>query len=89
MGVNDVNLAYNNFQSSLFEVLCNFSPLKKSGVGRKSNAEWFSKTLKNAVIKRKRLYKIWKNDFSNIQKKELFLIERHKVEKSKRKAKKD
>ena len=39
IGVNDVNLAYNNFQSSLFEVLCSFSPLKKSGVGRKSNAE--------------------------------------------------
>ena len=86
----DINVAYDAFSECLLSSINIFPPIRNSKVKRTNvNAPWFCKELKNAILKRNKLHKIWKLDVSNIENKNNFHNKRKNVEIMIRKLKKE
>ena len=85
----DINVAYDAFSECLLSSINIFAPIRNSKFKRTNvKAPWFCKELKNAILKRNKLHKIWKLDVSNIENKNNFHNKRKNVEIMIRKLKK-
>ena len=85
----DANLAYNRFHYALTEIFDKLVPLRKNLSRSKTDAGWFNKQLKTLINKRNKLHRLWIKDKENARKKDSFLMQRLKVDKAIRVAKKN
>ena len=84
----DANLAYNWFFHAFNEVFDKFVPLRKKLSRSKTDAGWFNKEFSTLINKRNKLQRLWIEDIESALQKGSFLMQRIKVDKAIRIAKK-
>ena len=85
----DANLAYNRFLYAFTEVFDKLVPLRNKLSRSKTDAGMFNKELNTLINRRNKLHRLWIKEKENARKRDSFLMQKIKVDKAIRFAKKN